>query len=371
MTAVARVHAAYRALASAARPNVWITLREQADVLAEAAAVDARLAAGEHLPLAGKILAVKDNIDVAGLPTTAACPQFAYHPDRTAPAVARLVDAGAIVLGKTNMDQFATGLVGTRSPHGAVACAHDPQRISGGSSSGSAVAVALGIADLGIGTDTAGSGRVPAAFHGLIGIKLTLGLIPTLGVVPACVDYDAVTVFAPDLPAAATAVAIMAGPDAHDPRSRGWPADVRLAAPPHPRVAVPGAADLAPLCADYRAAFADTVAEAEARGMQPVQTDISVLLDAARLLYDGAIVAERYAAVGDFVDTAPADLDPAVGAIIRAAAAPAAHQLVREQNTLTDAKHHVAQLFARLTCCCCRPPPSTRPWPRSPPTRSG
>jgi allophanate hydrolase len=345
MTVVERVRAAYRALASADRPEVWISLRDQADTLAEAASLDARVAAGERLPLAGKILAVKDNIDVAGLPTTAGCPQFAYHPQHTATAVRRLIDAGAIVLGKTNLDQFATGLVGTRSPYGAVRCAHDPSRISGGSSSGSAVAVALGIADLGIGTDTAGSGRVPAAFHGLIGIKPSLGLVPTRGVVPACPDYDTVTVFATDLAAAAGATALMAGPDPHDSRSRDWPADIRLAAPPQPRVAVPRPADLGALCPDYRVAFDNTVAAAQEHGICPVETDISVLLDAARLLYDGAIVAQRYAAVGAFVDTAPADLDPVVGAIVTAAAAPAAHQLVRDLDTLARAKHHAAELF--------------------------
>lgn len=147
-------------------------------MLADAASVEARIAAGEYLPLAGRLVAVKDNVDVAGLPTTAACPEFAYSPDETASAVARLIEHGAVVLGKTNLDQFATGLVGTRSPYGAVRCAWDEELISGGSSSGSAVAVALGIADIGIGTDTAGSGRVPAAFHGIYGLKLSLGVIP-------------------------------------------------------------------------------------------------------------------------------------------------------------------------------------------------
>ena len=158
------------------------------------------------LPLAGLTLAVKDNIDVAGLPTTAACPSFATDPagrpgpaQVTAPAIQALVDAGAVVLGKTNLDQFATGLVGVRSPFGAVRHATLPDRVSGGSSSGSAVAVALGIADIGIGTDTAGSGRVPAAFGALVGIKTTLGLVPTTGVVPACRNYDVVTTFTRDL----------------------------------------------------------------------------------------------------------------------------------------------------------------------------
>lgn len=236
---VARVTAAYRRIAEADRPEVWITLRPEVDVLAEAAALDARLAAGEPLPLAGVLVAVKDNIDVAGLPTTAACPAFAYTPEADAPAVRRLLDAGAVVLGKTNLDQFATGLVGTRSPYGPVRNALRPEKISGGSSSGSAVAVALGIADIALGTDTAGSGRVPAALNGIVGIKPTLGLVPTTGVVPAARSYDAVTVFARTLTEAQRAVGVMTGPDDGDPRSRAWPDDVRLAAPSRPRIAVP------------------------------------------------------------------------------------------------------------------------------------
>jgi allophanate hydrolase len=161
VSAVQRVETAYARIAEVDRPDVWITLRPPADALADAERVDAAVAAGAELPLAGTTLAVKDNIDVAGLTTTAGCPGFAYEPTRTAPAAERLLAAGAVVLGKTNLDQFATGLVGTRSPYGAVRDATRPGLVSGGSSSGSAVAVALGIADLALGTDTAGSGRVP------------------------------------------------------------------------------------------------------------------------------------------------------------------------------------------------------------------
>ncbi|HET6193694.1 MAG TPA: amidase family protein, partial [Trebonia sp.] len=153
--AVERVRAAYTAIGAAGRPEIWITLRPEGEALAEAAVIDASVADGADLPLAGLVAAVKDNVDVAGLPTTAAAPSFAYQPAQDATAVARLRAAGAVVLGKTNLDQFATGLVGTRSPHGAVRNAWDPARISGGSSSGSAVAVALGLVDLALGTDTA------------------------------------------------------------------------------------------------------------------------------------------------------------------------------------------------------------------------
>ncbi|GAB6916007.1 allophanate hydrolase [Streptomyces drozdowiczii] len=331
---VARATAAYRRIAGADRPEVWITLRPEADVLAEATALDARLAAGEPLPLAGVLVAVKDNIDVAGLPTTAACPAFAYTPEADAPAVRRLLDAGAVVLGKTNLDQFATGLVGTRSPYGPVRNALRPERISGGSSSGSAVAVALGIADIALGTDTAGSGRVPAALNGIVGIKPTLGLVPTTGVVPAARSYDAVTVFARTLTEAQRAVAVITGPDDGDPRSRAWPDDVRLAAPSRPRIAVPREEDLAPLSDGGRAAFAAAVKQVEAAGATTAVVDVSPLLLAARLLYDGALVAERYAAVGEFIAGNPSAADPTVAGIILGAAGLPAHALAADQERL-------------------------------------
>ncbi|MGS2808095.1 allophanate hydrolase [Nocardia sp. MW-W600-9] len=337
-TPTARVAAAYARIAEVDRPEVWITLRPESELATEAAELERRLAAGEQLPLAGLLLAVKDNVDVAGLPTTAACPEFAYPASETAAAVARLVAAGALVLGKTNLDQFATGLVGTRSPYGAVRHARHPELISGGSSSGSAAAVALGIADLAVGTDTAGSGRVPAALHGIVGIKASLGVIPAHGVVPACADYDAVTVFAADLDLAVTAAKTMAGPDARDPRSRAWPADVRLAASPQPKVAIPRPDDLAPLSTAYRLAFTETVATLRDQGVAVHEIDISPLLDAARLLYDGAIVAERYAAVGEFVDKGAPGLDPTVAGIIGAAKELDAHTFATDLDTLAGAR---------------------------------
>ncbi|SNT18143.1 allophanate hydrolase [Rhodococcoides kyotonense] len=332
-----RVRLAYKRIAEVDRPEVWITLRSEDDVLADAADVD------PSLPLAGLLVAVKDNVDVAGLPTTAACPEFAYVPEATATAVARLVEQGALILGKTNLDQFATGLVGTRSPYGAVRCAWDPERVSGGSSSGSAVAVALGIADIGIGTDTAGSGRVPAAFHGLVGIKTTLGIVPSTGVVPACVDYDCVTVLANDLDTATRATHVMSGYDAVDPRSRCWPADVRLSASPTPRIAVPRAEDLVALSPEYRDAFDRTLASLDGIGVEEV--DISPLLDAAALLYDGAIVAQRYSAVGAFLGTAPEGADPTVAHIVRNAEQPSAHRYVDDLAVLTSAKRAAEQLL--------------------------
>ena len=325
VSAVERVRAAYAAIGAARRPEIWITLRPADEALAEAAVIDARVAEGAELPLAGLVAAVKDNIDVAGMPTTAGAPSFAYQPAEDATAVARLRAAGAVILGKTNLDQFATGLVGTRSPHGAVRNAWDPARISGGSSSGSGVAVALGLVDLALGTDTAGSGRVPAALNGLIGVKPTRGVIPATGVVPACRSLDCVTVFARSLDLASDAVALMAGPDGLDPqatllgdRPRGaWRLPAGGGAP---KVAVPVPAQLDGLADGWRAAFAAAVSRLRSAGVEAVAVDISPLLAAAALLYDGSFVAERYTAVGSHIAANTGligdGLDPVVARII-------------------------------------------------------
>jgi allophanate hydrolase len=329
-----RVRVALNRIAEVDRPEVWITLRAQEELLTEAKLVEQRTAEGESLPLGGLLVAVKDNIDVAGLPTTAACPSYAYTPAVSATSVQRLVDAGAIVLGKTNLDQFATGLVGTRSPYGAVRHATRPDRVSGGSSSGSAVAVALGIADFALGTDTAGSGRVPAALHGLVGLKPTIGLVPTTGVVPAAPSYDCVSVFASSLTLAQQAMAVLVGPDRRDPTSRGWPASVRLGAPDRPVIAVPSPDGLEPLSPDAGAAFRAAVHRLVAAGAVTKEISIAPLLAAATLLYGGALVAERYAAVGKFLDTQPADVDPSVASIIRPARDIPAHRLVHDRASL-------------------------------------
>jgi allophanate hydrolase len=343
VSAVDRVTAAYASIDAVGRPEVWITLRPAAEALAEAAAIDAAVAAGEQLPLAGLVAAVKDNIDVAGLPTTAGAPSYAYQPALDATCVARLRGAGAVVLGKTNLDQFATGLVGTRSPYGAVRNAWDPARISGGSSAGSAVAVALGLVDVALGTDTAGSGRVPAALNGIVGVKPTRGVIPCTGVVPACRSLDCVTVFARSLPLARRAVAVMAGPDGVDPlatllgsRTRGgWrPGSADAAADAgHVRIAVPLPAQLAGLADGWAEAFQATVARLRAVGAEIADVDIAPLLEAAGLLYGGSFVAERYTAVGDHVrqhaGLIGGDLDPVVATII-----------------LDAAKHGAADYFA-------------------------
>lgn len=331
VTTAERVLAALEAIDAVDRPEIWIHLRGRDELLAEAARIDAATAAGEDLPLAGLLLAVKNNVDVAGVMTTAACPGFGEVPARDAVPVARLRAAGALVLGATNLDQFATGLVGTRSPYGAVRDSRRPERISGGSSSGSAVAVALGLVDLAIGTDTAGSGRIPAALQGIVGIKPTLGVVSTDGVVPACRSWDTATIFARDLATAELAMGIMAG------EGRSWPADVKLAAPATPRVAYPAALPALPDA--WALEFKAQIERLRSTGVVAEAIELDVFLEAARLLYDGGLVAERYAAVGSFVDTVQdggvsATLDPTVAGIITAAGTVPAHKYVTDTGAL-------------------------------------
>ncbi|MBD1537921.1 allophanate hydrolase [Arthrobacter sp. S13_S34] len=351
--AAARVRAALAAVDAVDRPEIWITLRGADELLAEAAAIDTAAAGGADLPLAGLLLAVKNNVDVAGIPTTAACPGFAYTPEQDAGAVARLRAAGALVLGATNLDQFATGLVGTRSPHGAVRDSRRPDFISGGSSSGSAVAVALGLVDIAIGTDTAGSGRVPAGLQGIVGIKPTLDVVSTTGVVPACRSWDAVTIFARHLSTAELAMGVMAG------GARPWPANIRLAAPERPRVAYP--ASLPALPASWAAEFHRNINRLRELGVEAEAIEFDAFLDAARLLYDGGLVAERYAAVGEFIEGeflegeyldkggdgagTRAGIDPTVEGIIRAAGKVPAHRYVADTARLEALKEKaMAQL---------------------------
>ncbi len=331
-TTLTRLRAAYDRIDAVDRPEIWIDLRPREETEAEARSIDARVASGERLPLAGRLLAVKGNIDVAGLPTTAGCPSYAYRPAADAPVVAGLRAAGALVLGTTNLDQFATGLVGTRSPYGAVRCAVDPDRVSGGSSSGSAVAVALGIVDLALGTDTAGSGRVPAAFNGIVGLKPTRGLVPTEGVVPACASLDCVTVFARTLPEAERALAHM---------TTGTVPAVPGRAPGPWRIAVPPLDQLGELDEGWATAYEQAVRRLEAAGAEIRTLDLAPFTEAAAMLYEGAFVAERYTAVGSFVDKAMeagaeggTDLDPTVAGIISRARDIPAHRLFADQDRL-------------------------------------
>jgi allophanate hydrolase len=298
------------------QPQVWIERPSRESVMAYAAAIDARLAAGEDLLLAGVPFAVKDNIDVAGLPTTAACPAYAYRPERSAGVVERLLAAGAVVMGKTNLDQFATGLVGTRSPPGAPACVYNRAYVSGGSSSGSGVAVAAGLVAFALGTDTAGSGRVPAAFNGLVGLKPSKGRWSTRGLVPACRSLDCITVLTNDASDAALIDEVVAAFDVEDDYSRRDPGAVAIDAARF-RFGVPYADQLQFFGdAEAGAMFADAVARLTAAGGVSVEVDIQALLDAARLLYSGPWVAERTAAIEDFLQANPGAIHPVVRSII-------------------------------------------------------
>jgi allophanate hydrolase len=311
-TTVARTYARIRAHDD---PAVFISLRPEAEALAEATALAAEGA--RDRPLYGVPLAVKDNIDVKGLPTTAACPAFAYEPHKDATCVARLKAAGAIVIGKTNLDQFATGLVGTRTPYGIARNLFDKALIPGGSSSGSAIAVAAGLVPLALGTDTAGSGRVPAGLGNIVGLKPSLGLVSTAGVVPACRTLDCVSVFALTVDDAFTALAAMAGPDAADPYSRPRPLATPGAVPAGLRLGVP--------LPGQRLFFGDTASEAAyeaalARftglGAKLVEIDIEPFYEAARLLYEGPWVAERYITARALIASAPQTMHPVTRQII-------------------------------------------------------
>jgi allophanate hydrolase len=302
-----------------ADPAVFITLRDEAEALAEARALTAEGPRGR--PLYGVPVAVKDNIDVAGLPTTAACPAFAYTPAHDATVVARLRAAGAIVIGKTNLDQFATGLVGLRSPYGTPRNTLRADLVPGGSSSGSAVAVAAGLVPLALGTDTAGSGRVPAGLNNIVGLKPSLGLLPATGMVPACRTLDCVSIFALTVDDAHAALAVMAGPDGLDALARALPLDPLGAAPRSLTIAVPRARDRL-FCGDrqFAAAFSQALERLAGLGAALVEIDLSPFLETARLLYHGPWLAERYAAVGAFLASHADALHPVTKAIIEAGA---------------------------------------------------
>ncbi|MBI1197971.1 MAG: allophanate hydrolase [Phenylobacterium sp.] len=320
----------------AVQPQVWITRVERDRLLAAAEAVDARIAAGEDLPLAGVPFAVKDNLDVAGLPTTAACPAFAYTPAETAPVVQRLIDAGAILVGKTNLDQFATGLVGARSPYGACGAVYNRTYVSGGSSSGSAVAVAAGLVAFALGTDTAGSGRVPAAFNHLVGLKPTKGRWSARGLVPACRTLDCVTVFASDAADAARVDAAAAAFDPADPYSRPAPAEPPAALPARFRFGLPPAEQLE-WFGDLESPrlFAAAVERLRAMGGEPVTIDLTPLQAAAELLYQGPWVAERTAAVLDLLTRRPQVIHPVVRGILQGGLSITAVEAFQGQYRLT------------------------------------
>ena len=296
--------------------SVFISRFGREEILKQAAKLD--ISQINTLPLFGIPFAVKDNIDVAGIPTTAACPAFAYTPKADAFVVAKLRAAGAIVLGKTNLDQFATGLNGTRSPFGAPRSVFHPDYISGGSSSGSAVAVGAGLACFSLGTDTAGSGRVPAGINNLIGLKPTIGRLSATGMVPACKSLDCISIFANSAADALAVLNIAEGSDPADSYSR-QPATTPLPAAPVFGTLLPEHREFAGN-AEVEKIYDNAIAAALALGWTEQKIDYAPFLEIAKSLYGGAFVAERLAAVGAFIGTNADDFDPAVRSIIESAA---------------------------------------------------
>ena len=290
-------------------PAIFISLRDEREALAEAASLQAKDA--NALPLFGVPVAVKDNIDLVGLPTTAACPAFAYSPSHDATCVARLRAAGAIIVGKTNLDQFATGLVGVRSPYG---IPNNPIRadlIPGGSSSGSAIAVAAGLVPLSLGTDTAGSGRVPAMLNNIVGLKPSLGMVSTAGVVPACRTLDCVSIFALTVDDATTALSAIAGADPADPFSRDRRLGEIMPIPSKLRLGVPRSGRLI-FFGDkaQQAGYGEAIKRCSALGATLIEFDMEPFYETARLLYEGPWIAERYLVIRDLLASSPDSIHP-------------------------------------------------------------
>ena len=345
---------ALREKAAALNPDYHLFIH-----LLSAAELEPYLAALEHrdlndLPLYGVPFAIKDNIDLAGIPTTAACPAFAYTPERSATIVEQLIGLGAIPLGKTNLDQFATGLNGSRSPYGACPNSVLAEYPSGGSSAGSSLAVALGVASFALGTDTAGSGRVPAALNNLVGLKASKGLISTAGVVPACRTLDCVTTFTATAREASQLLGLVARLDPHDEYSRSNPLwnDASAFGAPRPfRFGVPRAQDLAFFgCEQGPLLFGDTIDRLTAMGGEAVTLDLSPFLEAARLLYDGPWVAERYSVAGELMEQNPEAVLPVIRAVLSKAPAVTGVQTFRAHYRLQVLKTLCDKTLEGLDC---------------------
>jgi allophanate hydrolase len=332
--------------------HAWITVATLKDVLARTVALEA-LTPAERAgqALYGVPIAVKDNIDVAGFPTTNACPAFAYRPERSATAVQRLIDAGAVVVGKTNLDQFATGLVGVRSPYGYSESVFGQGIVSGGSSSGSALAVAGGVVPVALATDTAGSGRVPAALNGIIGIKPTLGIVSTRGLLPACRTIDGITVMSTSIEDALAVLAVIVGPDPENPWGRKDASLHPATAAPF-RIGLPAAAALEffgdePMREAHLAARDRAL---EALGATSKDIDLEPFLAAGALLYDGAWVAERLADLEPFLKDYPAEDDPdpihpVVRGIIEGGARYTAAEQFRTEHKLKNLRHVTSRVW--------------------------
>jgi allophanate hydrolase len=332
--------------------HLFIHLLSVAELEPYLAALDGRDL--DSLPLFGVPFAIKDNIDLAGIPTTAACPEFAYVPQRSATIVEQLLALGAIPLGKTNLDQFATGLNGSRSPYGACPNSVLSEYPSGGSSAGSSLAVALGVASFALGTDTAGSGRVPAALNNLLGLKASKGLISTAGVLPACRTLDCVTTFTATAREASQLLALTARFDPRDEYSRrnpAWNDGAAFGAPRPFRFGVPRAQDLEFFgCSEGPRLFENAVERLKALGGEAVELDLSPFLEAARLLYDGPWVAERYSVAGELMEQNPQAVLPVIRAVLAKAPAVTGVQTFRAQYRLQALKAICDQALENLDC---------------------
>jgi allophanate hydrolase len=328
-------------------PAIFISLRDEKDAVAEAEALARKGAV--HLPLYGVPFAVKDNIDALGLPTTAACPAFSYSPTHDATSVARLRAAGAIMIGKTNLDQFATGLVGVRSPYGIPVNPIRADLIPGGSSSGSAVAVSTGLVPLALGTDTAGSGRVPAMLNNIVGLKPSLGLISTAGLVPACRTLDCISIFSLTVDDAMTALEAIAGPDGADPYSRNRPLAALTALPGNLRLGIPLNGQLI-FFGDKatEAAYGDALKRWTALGATLVEFDLEPFYETARLLYEGPWVAERYLVIRNLLASSPDSIHPVTREITAAGARLTAADTFAALYRLQTLRRIAERAFANL-----------------------
>ncbi|MEL6452154.1 MAG: allophanate hydrolase [Pseudomonadota bacterium] len=327
-------------------PHIFLCLFPKAQLLAEAAGLGAY---DPDRPLWGVPFVVKDNIDVAGQPTTAACPAFAYTAADTAFVVQQLQAAGALLIGKTNLDQFATGLVGVRTPYGAPKNAIDPDIVPGGSSGGSGVAVAHGIASFALGTDTAGSGRVPAALNNIVGLKPTLGALSATGMVPACRTLDTISVFALTVGDAYAAYAVAAAYDPTDSYARDIATPPLVAAPAAPTIGIPSADSIRFEGDDAQAqSFADTVDRLRTHGATMAEIDFTPLYDIAQMLYFGAWVAERYVATEGLMTSDPDALYPVTRKIIGSAIGKTAADTFKDIYRL---KGLIAQAQPAIAAC--------------------
>jgi allophanate hydrolase len=325
--------------------NAWIYLAPTNELNEQLALLNS-LGDKNSLPLYGVPFAVKDNIDVAGMPTTAACPAFTYIPVVDATSVARLKQAGAIVLGKTNLDQFATGLVGTRSPYGAVPNSFNADYVSGGSSSGSAISVARGLVPFSLGTDTAGSGRVPAGFNNIVGLKPTKGRFSTSGVVPACRSLDCVSIFTLTVDDAETVAAVMEGFDPIDGYSRTTPSAAKYF-PNKPRFGIPASPNWFG-DAQAEAAWLETLENISAFGAELVTIDFAPMFTLAQLLYGGPWVAERHAAIKEFMQDHSADMNDVVRGIIEKASNFSATDAYRAEYQRADLAREIQTLMSSV-----------------------